>query len=103
MVVGGVLPSPFWKLKKNTLILEKISLIVSIYELNFSFKSKFLDLSLKKNRWSFPSRAFFSCVEHEMFSEVPLIMLPTGSKPLTLFRVGVLGLLTDGVQKGPPR
>ena len=32
------LPSPFWKLKKRAMVLEKKALIVSIFGLNFPFK-----------------------------------------------------------------
>lgn len=40
--VGGVSPALFRKLIKNALVLRKDALIVVIYALNLSFKTKFL-------------------------------------------------------------
>ena len=57
---GGGLPCPFSKIgKKNILFLEKITLIVVIYGLNFSFKIQFLRASRRKNRRFLPAGPFF--------------------------------------------
>ena len=56
---GEVYPALFQKLEKNTLFLEKITLIVVIYGLNFSFKIQFLRVSRRKNRRFLPAGPFF--------------------------------------------
>ena len=56
---GKVYPALFQKLEKNTLFLEKITLIVVIYGLNFSFKIQFLRVSRRKNQRFLPAGLFF--------------------------------------------
>ena len=57
---GGVSSALFRKLIKNALVLRKDALIVVIYALNFSFKTKFLRVSRRKNRKELHSVLRFS-------------------------------------------